>query len=262
MSRPRTYRTEAVVLRQTTLGEADRILTLYTPDAGKVRAVAKGVRRQKSRLRGHLELLTRVSVSISTGRSLDIVAEAQTIEAFRKVTEDLERLTRGLYIAELTDGFTVEHSSNEPVYRLLVETLERLSTTDRPTLLTRRFEALLLGYSGFGPELYGCVECRLELEPVDHLFSCLMGGVVCPRCRAGSEALVPLSVSSMKVMRLLQRQPDFDSIASVHVSDRLLGELERLLRTYIRYLVDRGLRTTQFMDLVCSPTSARSGQGE
>ena len=156
MSRPRTYRTEAVVLRQTTLGEADRILTLYTPDAGKVRAVAKGVRRQKSRLRGHLELLTRVSVSISTGRSLDIVAEAQTIEAFRKVTEDLERLTRGLYIAELTDGFTVEHSSNEPVYRLLVETLERLSTTDRPTLLTRRFEALLLGYSGFGPELYGC----------------------------------------------------------------------------------------------------------
>ena len=259
MSRPRTYRTEAVVLRQATLGEADRILTLYTPDAGKVRAVAKGVRRQKSKLRGHLEPLNRVSVSISVGRNLDVVAEAQTISAYRKVTEDLERLTRGLYVAELTDGFTVEHSANEPVYRLLVDTLERLSTTDRPALLTRRFETLLLGYSGFAPELYGCVECRSELEPVDHVFSCAMGGVVCPRCRAGSEALVPLSVGSMKVMRLLQRQTDFDSIASVHVSDRLLGELERLLRTYIRYLIDQGLRTTQFMDLVAS---ARFGRRE
>ena len=180
MSRPKTYKTEAVVIRQTALGEADRILTLFTLDMGKVRAVAKGVRRQKSKLRGHLELLNRASMSISTGRNLDVVVEAQTIEAFRGVTEDLERLTRGLYLAELTEGFTVEHSSNEPVYRLLIETLKLLSVADRPDLLLRRFETRLLGHSGFSPQLYECVECASDLEPRDHLFSCSRGGVVCP----------------------------------------------------------------------------------
>ncbi len=248
----RTYRTEAVVLRQSAIGEADRILTLYTPGVGKVRVVAKGARRQKSRLRGQLEPLTRASVSLSAGRSLDVVVEAQTVDAFRSVTEDLERLTRALYVAELTDGFTVERSANEPVYRLLVETLGWLSITDRAALLTRRFEVLLLDHTGFSPELYRCVECRSELEPGGHLFSCSRGGIVCPLCRAGSEALIPLSLNAMKVVRLLRRRRRFEDIASIHVSDRLIGEIERLLRNYVRYVVERGLRTTRFMDLVCS----------
>lgn len=252
MSIPKTYKTEGVVIRQMVLGEADRVLTLYTPDAGKLRAVAKGVRKQKSKLRGQLELLSRVSVSISRGRNLDVVAEAQTIDAFRSVTEGLERLTRGLYLAELTDGFTVEHSSNRPVYDLLVQTFGMLAATEQPDLLVRRFELKLLGHSGFDPELYSCVDCRTDLEQQDHLFSCAKGGVLCPECRTGSESLVQVSVNAMKVIRLIQRHPDFEKISAVRISPGILAELERLFRTYIRYVLEKGLRTTAFMDLVSS----------
>ena len=98
MPRPRTYNTEGVVLKHMRLGEADRIITLYTPDRGKVRAVVKGARRAKSRKGGFLQPLTHVHVSIAEGRSLDQVVEAETVASFRGVREDLGLVSTGLYL--------------------------------------------------------------------------------------------------------------------------------------------------------------------
>src|SRR5438045_4093476 len=107
---PRVYRCEAVVLRQRRLGEADRILTLYTPQLGKVEAVAKGVRKQTSRKAGHLEPLTLSSLLIASGRNLDIITQAETVESFLPLREDLTRLSRGMYVAELVDRFSESRS--------------------------------------------------------------------------------------------------------------------------------------------------------
>src|SRR6476469_7490501 len=94
---PRVYRAEAVVLRTRRLGDADRILTLFTPNLGKIDAVAKGVRKQTSRKAGHLEPRTLTSLLLAHGRSLDLVTDTQTIDSFLPLREDLERLARGLY---------------------------------------------------------------------------------------------------------------------------------------------------------------------
>ena len=251
MARPRVYKTEAIVLRQMPLGEADRILTLFTLDEGKVRAVAKGVRRTRSRVGGHLELLNRVSVSISHVRNLDIVSEAQVVQAYRGLREDLERLSRALYIAELVDRFSVERSSSHTLYQLLSDTLGWLETTQQPDLLCRFFEMQLLDLSGFRPELFYCVECRSELEQSDHYFANARGGVTCPSCRTKTViAMVPLSVGAMKVLRFLLRNGDFHKIEGVRVSVTVAKETERLLRTYIRYLAERELKSAEFMNLV------------
>lgn len=235
------------------LGEADRILTLFTPDVGKVRAVGKGVRRTKSRYGGHLELLNRVEVSISYGRSLDVVNEAQVIESFRALREDLQQLSKALYLAELVDGFTAEQSQNEPVYRILLSAFRSLDSARQPDLLLRHFEMHLLGHSGYSPELYRCVECRFELEPGDHLFSCGGGGVVCQRCRRmQSSTLVPLSLSAMKVLRFIQRSADYSPVDALNVSTEVLREIERLTRTHIRFLVERDVKSADFMGLVSS----------
>ena len=119
MSRPRVYKTEAVVLKRTNLGEADNIVTLYTPNLGKIRAVAKGIRRPRSKLCGNLDLLTRSALLLAQGQNLDIVTQCQSIEGFPLVKNDLNRIGCALYIAELLDQFTVEHVENYPVYRLL-----------------------------------------------------------------------------------------------------------------------------------------------
>ena len=253
MPRIRTYKTEAVVLKQTPLGEADRILTLYTPDMGKVRAVAKGVRRTKSKIGGHLDLLNSVTISLSVGRDLDVVNEAQLIQSYKGLREDLERLSKAIYIAELVDGFSVEQSSSYALYRLLLDALGWLETTTQADLLVRHFEIHLLVQSGVRPELYSCVECRSMLEPADHLFSCAHGGVLCPKCRVNSsQALIPISLNGMKVLRFILREEEYAKIEVLKVSSDLLREIERTLRNYIRFLVERELKSADFMNLVSS----------
>ena len=253
MSRPRTYKTECVVIKQTPIGEADRILTLYTPDMGKVRAVAKGVRRTKSKLGGHLELLNNVSVSLSQGRNLDVLTEAEAVQSFKGFREDLRRLSMALYVAELIGGFSVEQSANYGLYQLLLDTLGWLERTRQPDLLLRYFEMQLLDHSGYRPELHRCVECRSKLEPGQHLFDCEGGGFLCPTCRVNSrQALIPASLNAMKVLRLLQREREYARVDGLRVSPGLLHEIERLLRAYVRFLVERELKSAEFMGLVSS----------
>ena len=256
MVRSRTYKTEGVVLKQIPLGEADRILTLYTPDMGKVRAVAKGVRRTKSKLGGNLELLSYASVSVAQGRNLDVVTEAVLIQSFRGFREDLPRLSRAIYIAELVDSFSVEHSASYAVFKLLLDALGWLETTEEPDLLLRHLEIHLLDHSGYRPELYSCVDCRSRLEPMDHPFDTPGGGVLCPKCRVKSgRTLILVSLNAMKVLRFLQREQDFSRVAGLRVSPSLLSEVERLLRAYIRFLVEREIKSAAFVNLVSSSSS-------
>jgi DNA repair protein RecO (recombination protein O) len=252
MARPRTYKTHGVVLRYTPLMEADRIVTLYTPDVGKLRAVARGVRRTRSRLGGHLEPLTHVSVSLAEGRGLDTITGVDTIRSFRPIKEDLHLVSKAVYLAELVDSFSVEQSPNEAAFELLISALGGLQTAENPAYLMRYFEARLLLGSGFGPELRQCVECRATLEPGDHVFSCSKGGILCPQCRVLSgDALVSLSLNAVKVLRFFQRQ-SYARAAKLTLAPALLEELERLLATYIRHVLERVPNSTEFMSLLAS----------
>jgi len=250
LSRFRTYRTEGVVIRQMPLGEADRILTLCSPDMGKVRAVAKGVRRTKSKLGGHLELLNRASVSVAIGRNLDTISEASAISTFGGIRGDLSRVSRAMYIAEVVDSFSMEGNGNRALYHLLLSTLLWLERTANLDLLMRWFEMRLLDCSGYMPELVHCVECREWLEPADHLFACDAGGVLCPNCRtASSGALLPLPLNTMKTLRFVQREAKFDKLESLNVPANILKDMERLMRTYIRHVAERDVRSAEFVSL-------------
>ena len=250
MSQPRTYRTEAVVIRQTPLGEADRILTLCAPDMGKVRAVARGVRRTKSRMGGHLELLNHASVSLARGRNLDSVSEAWAISTFGGIRGDLRRVSRALYVAELTDCFSMEGNGNRAAYLLLLSTLRRLEHAANIDLLMRWFEMRLLDCSGYMPELVHCVECREWLEPGDHPFTCDSGGALCPECRGGSDgALIPLPVNAMKTLRFIQREADFGRVEALNAGERVLKDMERLMRAYIRHIIEREVKSAEFVNL-------------
>ena len=250
MNRYRTYRTEGVVIRQMPLGEADRILTLCSPDMGKVRAVAKGVRRAKSKLGGHLELLNRASVSVALGRNLDTISEAYSIGTFGGIRRDLQRVSRGLYVAELVDCFSFEGNGNQAIYSLLVRTLHCLEGGANLDMLLRWFEMRLLECSGYMPELVNCVECREWLQPDDHLFACESGGALCPDCRATSDgALLPLPLNTMKTLRFIQREMQFDKAETLSVPAHILKDMERLMRTYIRHIVEREIRSADFVSM-------------
>jgi DNA repair protein RecO (recombination protein O) len=246
MPRPRVYKTQAIVLRQRKLGEADKIVTLYASHNGKVDAVAKGVRRTKSRLAGHLEPLTHGSYLLAEGRDLDIVTQAETVDAFPVLRADLERLSRGLYCAELVDRLTPERSEGNPVFRLLQESLRLLDSTPEYEMVVRRFEIRLLSELGYQPSLVECAGCHVRLGPVDNSWNAAVGGAVCPRCSGDALGLTPLSLNALKLLRLLDRG-SFAEIARVRVSGELASEVETHLAEYVRYILEREVRSARFV---------------
>jgi DNA repair protein RecO (recombination protein O) len=243
---PRVYKTEVVVLRQRKLGEADKILTLLSADLGKFDAVAKGVRRPGSRKAGHIEVLTHARLLVARGRNLDVVTQAETLETYLPLREDVRRLAAGLYVAELVDRFTAEQIESYPIFRLLVDTLGRLSSADDLDLPLRFFEINLLGSAGYQPELRLCVVCQAPLRAVANTFSPVAGGVVCPACTPAQPGLRPMSLNALKVLRLLQRGA-YGEAARLKLDHDLGVELEGLLRGCLRVYSERDLNSLRFL---------------
>jgi DNA repair protein RecO (recombination protein O) len=257
---PRVYKTPAIVLRQRKLGDADKIVTLYSANFGKLDAVAKGVRRVTSRLAGHVEPLNHGSFLIAHGRNLDIVTQVQTIETFQPLRDDLTRMSKALYAAELVDRFTEEHAENFALYRLLLDTLRRLAEDADLDLALRFFEMSLLSLLGYKPELGQCVVCARRLEPEDNCWAPGAGGVVCPRCQPEGTPLRPLSLNALKLLRILQGGP-FSEVARVHVAPDLGAELERALRDAIHFALDRDVRSAAFIESVRRVQRRPAGSG-
>ncbi len=247
MAPPRTYRCEAIILSYTPLGEADLLVTMFTRDQGKVRAVGKGARRSTSKLVGHLEPLTLMRMSMAHGRNMDIISQGEVVQSFSKLKEDLTGITKGLYLAELVNGFGAEDSANPELYRLMIETLLAIETDPESDMPLRFFEFHLLQVSGLMPELYHCVECRAELEPNAHRFSPNVGGTLCLDCNPEDAHLRLLSLRALKVLRLLDRS-DIAAACKLSLDDSLAAELKSLLSTTVSYWLGKEIRSNSFLE--------------
>jgi DNA repair protein RecO (recombination protein O) len=246
LHKQRSYRVEAVVLRHSDWGEADRLLVLYTLELGKVRALAKGVRRPRSRKAGHLEPFTRVTLQLARGRDLPIVSQADTLEAYLRLREELLLSTYASYVVELLDRFTYEEGENRSLYRLLVDTLERLVSPIAPELAVRYYEIRLLDLLGFRPQLFQCVNCGVEIVQQDQYFSAELGGVLCPNCGGQDVRAWPVTMRGLKYLRYFQRS-SFGDAARAPLTPGLNREMEALMQHYLTYLLERGLNTPAFL---------------
>lgn len=253
MPAPRTYQTEAIIIKKTKLREADIIFTLYTPHLGKIQAFAKSVRKTKSKMAGHLELLTCSQVSLARGRNLDTIISSQTIESFLPLKSDLWLTSSGLYIIELVNQFTADHIENTSLFHLLKATLEQLCRTGNRELTLRYFELHLFDEAGYRPQLQQCVSCEKTLEPVVNYFSPVSGGVLCPDCAANHPSSYPLSVNAQKVLRLLQGS-DYSTVERLKIDEALARELERVLASYLRYLLEKEVKSAAWLDTLREQT--------
>ncbi len=247
MSKPRNYQTEAVTIKKTKLGEADRILSLYTPHLGKIQAVARGIRRPRSKLAGHLELLTHSQVSLARGRNLDTITGSQTINSFLPLKSNLELTSYALYAIELVDQFTAEHIENHLLFQLLLETMQQLCQAGDNELVLRYFELHLLNEVGYRPQLQRCVSCQATLEPIINSFCSTAGGMLCPDCCQSQPSTYPLSVNALKVLRLLQSS-DYNTVSKLKINPELSHELEGVMRYYLKYLLEREVKSAAWLD--------------
>ncbi len=242
----RTLRVEAVVLRHSDWGEADRLLSLYTREAGKLRAIAKGARRLRSRKAGHLQPFTQVKLLLARGRDLWIVTQAETVSAYLNLREDLERIGQSSYVIELLDRFTYEEGANRLLYSLLCDTLQRLDEGQPPFSVLRYYEMRLLDLLGFRPELFLCVQCGREIQAEDQFFSALLGGALCPACGSAALAARPVSLNGLRFLRHFQRSTYAQSARAV-IAPAVQQEIEALIQHYLTYHLERGLNTPAFL---------------
>ena len=247
MPEPRNYQTEAIIIKKTKLGEADSILTFYTPHLGKIQGFAKSVRRPKSKLAGHLELLTHSLVSLARGRNLDTITGSQTINSFLPLKSGLWLTSCALYVTELINQFTADHIENYPLFQLLIETIHRLSQADDNELVLRYFELHLLNAVGYRPQLRQCVSCHSPLKVVTNTFSPADGGMLCPMCSQQRFLTYPLSVDAVKVLNLLQSS-DYDTAGRQKMNPELSHELDEVLSHYLEYLLEREVKSAAWLD--------------
>lgn len=260
-TRERTYRTEAIILRRKDFGEADRVLTVFTPARGKVRLVAKGIRKPRSRKAGHLELFTRVTLLVAAGRDLDLITQAQTVETYLPLREDLLRGAHAAYAVELLDKFTPDHQEAAELYELLAAGLGWLSAAPQVALAARYYELQLLALAGFQPELRRCVLGGEAIVAEAQFFSTAQGGAVCARCGRPTPnspalpGLIPISVEALKYLRYFQIQP-YERVAGLALAPDILAEMERVLQRYIVFVLERQLKSVDFLKLIRRETAA------
>lgn len=244
------YRDTGVVLKTIRLGEADRIVTFLTAGRGKVRAVAKGVRKTKSRFGSRLEPISHVSLQLYEGRDLDTVTQAETLDHFRAIREDLERVARATALLEVADQVAQEGEPNAALYRMLVGALRALSAHSSPLLVTG-FYWKLLSVEGFHPLLDVCASCGGDGPFV--AFDLTEGGVLCRACRRGS----PISD---EVLRLIQRILGGSlSSALAEPASPFTREAEVLATRAMEHHLERRLRTAS-SSLLAEPDHGLKGR--
>ncbi|HVE64852.1 MAG TPA: DNA repair protein RecO [Mycobacteriales bacterium] len=230
------YRDEAVVLRTQKLGEADRIITMLTRRTGKVRAVAKGVRRTRSRWGASLEPFTRVDIQCYAGRSLDTVTQAEILRPHALLGGDYQRYTAGTVMLEVTDRLSEEREPTTRLYLLLVAGLGALDDAARDSeMVLDAFLLRAMALSGYEPTLLSCARCG---EPGPHRsFSVASGGAVCPSCRpAGAPSPSPASVALMGDLL------GGDWPAAEATERRVRREASGLVSAYCEFHLERRLR--------------------
>lgn len=239
----RLYKTTAIVLQSVPYREADVLLTLYAPARGKIRALAKGVRRPKSRLRGGVQPLTQSSFVLYAGRTLDTVTQCQPEATFPRLHADLERWAYANYLAELLLACTGGSEESPALFALLLAALHLLED-EEPALVARFFAARLLVLLGYGPELSRCTACGRAV-PGDVL-TVGAEGLLCQECATAQTTGGRLSRRSLAALEYLMRARPA-TLGRVRLGEAVLEELETVLDFWLGRHLERPLKSVAFL---------------
>jgi len=256
------YKAEAIVLRRANLGEADRIVTLFTRGHGRLSVVAKGARKPKSRFAGRLELFTHLRALLAQGRTLDVVSQVDVVDPFAAVRADLGRMSAASFVAEVTDRATPEREPQPAIFTALRQALGAIASGDAE-LAGHWYAAQILSLSGYGPVTDRCVICGRPLRS-GAVFSLALGGSLCPADRARDPEAMPASAVALAAMGFLREMP-IAALGRVTLAPKQRAEVGTLLRRCLEYRLEVRLKSAgvaeQLVRVADRPKGGRSRSG-
>lgn len=240
------YRTKVIVLRSRNLGEADRVMVLFSEELGKFEAVVKGARRQRSRFVGNTLPFNYLEGLFFTGKNLDSLSQVELIHSFSALREDLTKFAYASVWVELVDGFVPERQQAGEVFRFLLAAFIVLESAGEPEILNLAFQARLLKYLGYQPELNSCACCG-ESPESKRFFSAEAGGLVCDKCSNGFRDLLPVNRELLNWFGLLG-ETDLREVHLLKIHKEYRLKLFALLSSFIENRLERPLKSRVFLD--------------
>jgi DNA repair protein RecO (recombination protein O) len=242
------YKTEGIVLKSMEYEEADKIVTIYTKDYGKITAIAKGVRKTKSKFGSSLEILTHSNFLIYKGRNIDIVSQTEILESFFSTSKEVIKFAFAVNCVEVVNRLTEEREINIGLFNLLKEVLHYLKESNDPKLLTLSFKWQTISILGYRPSLDHCCRCNKSIEDQKEMyFSIKEGGLVCNNCIAkDKEGCVKVSLYFNKLVRKILITP-LSTISNATIPDKKMKELEKITDLYIAYHSEKSFKTDRFL---------------
>jgi DNA repair protein RecO (recombination protein O) len=244
-----TYYTRGIILQHRHYREADRLLTIFSDEDGKITAVAKGSRKIASKLGGSLEPLTQALFMLVRGRSHTTVAHAEVIKNYRRIKSDFDKLFLAQYISHVADISTKLHQREPRLYALLTDVfgyLEICPAAARKLALVRwYFVWRHLSCLGFHPELRHCLVCGRNITATRNFFNLKKGGCVHAACQAVTAESVVITTDAIKVLRFIFDKP-WRELARIAVTPILIRELDALTTAFLNYTQEQDVRLAQF----------------
>lgn len=239
------YKTTAIVLHSAPYREADALLTLYAPAYGKIRALAKGVRKLKSRLRGGVQPLTKSSFVLYAGKSLDTVTQCELEASFPRLHNELERWAHANYLAELVMALVLEKEGSQELFTLLLTALKLLEEGEQPAPVARFFELRLLALMGYCPQFSCCGACGQPLAEAAFL-PVGQEGLLCSSCAASRKGTRQISRRAKNTLEFLLRAKPA-ALSRLRLDLEVLAELEAALSFWLGHYLERPLKSVAFL---------------
>lgn len=242
------YKTKGIVLRSIKLGEADKIVTLFSPGRGKIKAVAKGIRKTKSKFGSRLEPFTYIDMLLYEGRELDIITQAEILISFKEIRADLEKLKYGSVMLELVDKVGQEREEAEDIFSCLLSALKALKgASERLLLLLGIFELKLMSAAGFHPHVKSCALCGRDIggEPT---FSFKYGGLLCSECRLKDEEALLISKPCRHLIEQVFKV-SLNRWQQIEAPSSCQSELFKLAQLFTLYYLERDLKSPRLLKI-------------
>lgn len=243
-----TYKTTAIIIKAKDFGEADRLLTLYSRDYGKISAKAIGIRKITSKLSGHLDLLNLTELMLAKGRSIDTIIGAVIKKSFITLKKDLKKVSLAYYLLELTEKLTPEREKHEEIFDLLKESLGLLEKAEEKSdqeLLKAIFEFKLLDELGHRPILKHCVLCKKEPEN-GVFFDFERGGIVCGKCKGSGAHTKVISKETLLVLNAFEKL-EMKDIFKVKGIKEAVKEAKAVIKDFNYYIFNKIYKAELFL---------------
>jgi len=247
-----THKVKGIILNKKDYRENDRLFVIYTDELGKIEAAARGVRKIKSKMAGHLNYFSIIDLMVASGKNHYQIASAEIDKNFLNLKSDLIKIILASYCLEIVDSFVKQEHKDLKIYELIEELLEVFNSereiiSDMYYFLAKVFILKLLALLGWTPELFYCLKCKKNILPDGNLLDASKGGLICGACGRGRGSVLSVSNDTIKILRFIL-QKDLKNLTVLKINKSHLNEVAKIISLFLLIHQDKELKSDRWIN--------------